>query len=51
MITTTLISSCRWKTLVQKTLKHDTNGELLQNHTENQIMPSKGTVNWLFTDI
>ena len=28
-----------------------TNIELLQNHTEKQIMPFKTTVNWLFTDI
>ena len=28
-----------------------TNCELLQNHTENQFMPSKTTVNWLFNNI
>ena len=29
----------------------NTNGELLQNRTEKQIMPSKTTVNWLFNNI
>ena len=29
----------------------NTNSELLQNHAEKQIMPSKTTVNWLFNDI
>ena len=27
------------------------NSELLQNHTEKQIMPPKITINWLFNDI
>ena len=59
MITTTLISSCHWKTLVPFSLQKkrpenaffNTKSELLQNRTEKQIMPFKTTVNWLFTDI
>ena len=46
-----LENPCAFLLAKEKTLKRDTNGELLQNHTENQIMPSKATVNWLFTDI
>ena len=58
MITTTLISSCQWKTLTfllakEKTLKRafNTNSELSQNRTEKQIMLLKTIVNKLFTDI
>ena len=57
MITTTLISSCQWKTLTfllakEKTLKRafNTNSELSQNRTEKQIMLLKTIVNKLFTD-
>ena len=50
---TTSISSCHWKTLVpfllakEKTWERffNTNSELSQNCTENQIIPSKTTVN------
>ena len=37
----------------EKTWRHifNTNSELLQNGTEKQIMPSKATINWLFSDI
>ena len=37
----------------EKTWKHifNTNSELLQNWTEQEIMPSKTTVNWLSNDI
>ena len=64
LITTTLISSCLWKTLVPFCLRkkrpknawinawpNNTNSELSQNRTEKQIVPFKTTVNWLFTDI
>ena len=58
MITTTLISSCQWKTLTfllakEKTLKRafNTNSELSQNRTEKQIVLLKTIVNKLFTDI
>ena len=59
MITTTLTSSCQWKTLVpfclwkKKTWKSifNTNNELLQHCTEKQVMPFKTTVNWLFNDV
>ena len=55
---TTLISSSHRKTLVpfylqkKKTRKRifNTNSELSQNRTEKRIMPSKTTMNWLFTD-
>ena len=56
-ITTTLISSCHWKTLISFCLQNKTwkcifnNNELYQNLTEKQIMPPKTTVNWLFNDI
>ena len=57
--TTTLISSCHWKTRVpfclQKKISEkgvfNTNSELPQNHTGKQIMPSKTTINCLFNDI
>ena len=56
--TTTLISSCHWKTLVpfnlrKKTWKRifKTNSELSQNHAAKQFILSKSTVNWLFNDI
>ena len=52
MIATALKSSCHWKTLGPFYLRKkkpknicNTNSELLQNLTENQIMPSKTTVN------
>ena len=54
MITTTLISSYHWKTLVPFCLPNSwkrtfkTNSELLLNQTKKQFMPSKTTVNWLF---
>ena len=48
MIATTLISSCHWETLVPFSLKQT---ELSENHTEQQFMLSKTTVNWLFNDI
>ena len=56
MIKTTLMSSCRWKTLVpfllakEKNWKRtiNLNSELSQNRTEKQIMPFKTTVNWQF---
>ena len=51
LITTTLISSCHWKTLVPFCLVKKTNSELSQNRIEKQIMPFKTTVNWLFNDI
>ena len=61
LITTSLISSCHWKTLVpgtflpakEKTCKRifNTNSELSQNRTEKQTMPSKTTLNWLFNDM
>ena len=55
LITTTLKSSCHWKTLVRfacerKDLK-SINSDLSQNRREEQIMPFKITVNWLFNDI
>ena len=49
MITTTLISSCHWNTLVPFCLWKKS--KLSQNRTEKQIMPLKTTVNWLLTDI
>ena len=59
LITTTLISSCLWKTLVPFCLQKkrpenaffSTNSELSQNRTESQIMPFKLTLNWLFNDL
>ena len=59
LITTTLISSCHWKTFVsfclakEKTWKRifNTNSELRQNRTEKQIMASKTTIHWLFNDV
>ena len=58
MITTTLIPSCHWKTLVPFCLhkkwpenNFNTNSELSQNCIEQQIMPSKTTVNWLLYDL
>ena len=57
LITTTLISSCHWKSLVPCTKEttwkriFNTNSKLQQNRTEKQIMPSKTTLNWLFNDI
>ena len=58
-ITTTLISSCHWKTLgafclpKKKTCKRifNTNIELSQNRTEKQIMLSKTTITWLSNGI
>ena len=58
LIITTFILWCHWKTFVlflpakEQTWKRifNTNNELSQNCTENQIMPSK-TINWLFNDI
>ena len=60
LITTTLISSCHWKTLVssfclrkKKIWKRsfNNNSELSQNRAEKQIiMPSNTTINWLFND-
>ena len=57
LITTILISSCHWKTLApllllkEKTWKHifNPNSELSRNCTEEQIMPSKTTINWRFS--
>ena len=57
--TTTVISSCHWKTLVpfclqkEKTWKHifSTNSELSQNCSEKQIKLFKTTVNCLLNDI
>ena len=59
MITTTLISSCHWKTLVHFCLqnKRPDNAFLKvtvncrKNHTKKHFMPSKITINWLFNDI
>ena len=57
LITTTLISSCHWKTVesfyLRKTWNRifNTNSELSQNRIEKQIMLCKTTVNWLFNDI
>ena len=53
MITTTLISSNYWKTLLSFSLRKkrpethifNTNSELSQNCTEKQIMPFKTTLN------
>ena len=44
---------CTFWLAKEKTWKYvfNTNSELPQNRTEKQIMPSKTTVNWLFTDI
>ena len=49
MIKTTLMSSCHWKPLY--CFACNINSELLQNHTEKEIMPFKTTVNWLFNDM
>ena len=50
-----LISSCHWKTLVPfclwKKRSENAISELLQNHTEKQIMPSKTAINWPFDGI
>ena len=58
MITTTVTSSCQWKTLVPSFLLandlrnvFNTNMELSQNRAEKRIVPFKTTVNWLFNDI
>ena len=57
MITTTLISSYHWKTLVPFCLRNSwkrtfkTNSELLLNQTKKQFMPSKTIVNWLFNGL
>ena len=58
MIATTLILPVSGKPLYlfaceRKDLKRafNINSELLQNHTEKQILPSKTTVKWLSTDI
>ena len=57
LITTTLISFCHQKTLIlpfclrKKSKIFNTNSELLQNHTEKQIMLFKTTLNWLFTSL
>ena len=56
MITTTLISPCHWKPLVLFCLQNKRPEkalltELLQYHSEKQIMPVKTTVKWLFNDI
>ena len=56
MITTTLIFSCYWKSLLPFYLQKkrpfektksifNANSELLQNHTEKQLMSSKTTLN------
>ena len=59
MITTKLISSCHWETLVyffaceRKGPENEffnTNSELSQNRTEKQITPSKTAINLLFND-
>ena len=57
MITTTLTSSCHWKSFVPFCLQKKrpenaflTNSELLQNCTEKQIKAFKSAVNWLFND-
>ena len=49
VITTTLISSCHWKTPNFLLVKE--NSELSQIRTEKQIIPFKTTVNELFNDI
>ena len=55
VITTTLISSCHWKTLVTFYLrKKRAENEFLTliiKKIEKQIMPSKTTINWLFNDL
>ena len=57
LITTTLTSSCHWKTVepfyLRKTWNRifNTNSELSRNRIEKQIMPCKTAVNWLFNDI
>ena len=40
-ITMTLISSCHWKTLLERPENTKVNGELLENHTENSLCHSK----------
>ena len=59
-IKTTLMFSCHWKALIctflltkEKIWKgtFSINSDNSQNHTENQIMPFKTTVNWLFNDV
>ena len=57
LITTTLISFCHQKTLIlpfclqKKSKIFNTKSELLQNHTEKQIISFKTTLNWLFTSL
>ena len=60
LITTTLITSCFWKTFVpfylQKKRPENAFLTLIVNYrkivaTEKQIIPSKTTANWLFNDI
>ena len=59
LITTTLISSCHWETLVPFCLQKkkpeksifNTYSELSQNRAEKQIKSPKTTINWLFNDI
>ena len=54
LITTTLISSCRWKNHVPFCLRKcifNTNSEFSQNRKEKQIMSSNTTINWLVNDI
>ena len=54
LIITTLISSCHWETLVpfwSRKRIFNTNSELSQNSIERQMMPSKTTINWKFSDI
>ena len=55
LITTTLISSCHWKTLTfrfrKKRPENVFYSELSQNHTGKQIMPFKTTLNWIFNGI
>ena len=49
LITTTLISSCHWKTVVPFYLRKERS--ISKNRKEKQIMPCRSTINWLFNDI